>query len=673
MGFFKKKKKKNQLFPILEEIKNNADKNRYSILFVKLIAALRPEKKEQPDKYIQQLLANVENDHTLQLKLQLMFAELFHTRDSQSIFTSVGILESGTFFTEFFRQIRHSILPPVAEKRSLNYLLELAFNRKDDYIWVSKIPDELWIAFFKIAAGGLVNTDNNLIHSLTNTLTILSYRVSYLGLEKEMGNQLKTELEANIPFIEQNKKIQTLVHLLKSGDTKEAFIQQTSLEAIALLNECEKIIANIRANTDKYGTSLSQSYLVQRCSQQIKRIFLIIRFVTPGALPQHSLINMVSLFKSIVESINKRNSIRDLYRKNTGMLAYQIAEHKSATGEHLITTTRQEYIALFFSAAGCGVIISLAAFIKVLLQKMHIADFWQYFAYSLNYAIAFIVIYFTGATLATKQPAMTASVLASSLDGRKGGVSLQGLALSFARVWRSQFICFLGNLSVVFPMAYLISFAYQYLTGIPLMDSDESIRSIGDQNPITSLALYYGALTGVCLFISGIISGYMDNKVIYSNIKQRLKQNQRMRTVFGPKNLGQAADFIVQNLGGILGYICLGFMLGYSTLFGKFFGIPFDTRHVTISTAYFGFGVENLNNQLSQQQWILTTLGIIGIGFFNFLVSFGMAFYVAVRSRNVPFSSLPTVGKLIGKYLLKYPLDFIYPPKRERKEVEVFE
>lgn len=99
---FLKRKKKNQLFPILEEIKNNADKNRYSILFVKLIAALRPEKKEQPDKYIQQLLANVENDHTLQLKLQLMFAELFHTRDSQSIFTSVGILESGTFFTEFF-------------------------------------------------------------------------------------------------------------------------------------------------------------------------------------------------------------------------------------------------------------------------------------------------------------------------------------------------------------------------------------------------------------------------------------------------------------------------------------------------------------------------------------------------------------------------------------------
>jgi len=672
MAFYKKKKKEESLFQVMEKIKTNADRNLYSILFVELIAALRPGKEMSSESLMQELLDRVAHDKQLEAGLQQLFATLFQVHDSQSIFTSIGIFESGTFFSELFRQIRHSILPPLVDKRSLSYLLERAFSNKKDYVWVRSIPDHLWIRFFKIAAGGLVKEDTGLVHSLTNTLTELSFRVSYLGLEPEIVYPLKTLKQDINPFIEQNKKVQTLVHLLQSKDQHPAFVQSSAEDAIKILNECEKVIATIRSGTDKNGTSLGQAYLLLRCSQLLKRIFIIIRFLAPEALPQHALINSVSFFRSLVESLNKQNSIADLYKKNSGMLAYQIAEHKSASGEHLITTSRSEYTALFYSAAGCGVIISFAAFIKVLLQKMHIADFWQYFLYSLNYAIAFIIIYLTGATLATKQPAMTASALAGSLDGRKGGVSLKGFAISFAKVWRTQFVCFAGNLVVVFPMAYLIAFAWRSITGMPLMVGDEVNHAINDQNPVTSLALYYGALTGVCLFISGIISGYMDNKAIYTHLKERLKQHDGLRRTFSASSLDKITNFLVHSLGGVVGYIALGFMLGYSTLIGKFFGFPFDTRHVTISTAYYGFGVESINNGLSPNQWILTTLGIVGIGFFNFLVSFGLAFYVAMRSRNVPFSSLPTVAKLVWKYVRKYPFDFIYPPKENRKEEEVF-
>ncbi|KAA5533567.1 hypothetical protein F0919_13590 [Taibaiella lutea] len=672
MVFYNKKDKGKNLFQIMEMIKTNADKNLYNMLFVELIAALRPKKNISSEILMQQLLEQLAHDKQLEEQFQKMFAELFRTHDSQSIFTSIGIFESGTFFSELFRQIRHSILPPVVDKRSLSHLLERAFSKKKDYIWVRSIPDNLWIEFFKIAAGSLIKEDTGLVHSLTNTLTELSFRVSYLGLESEISNPLKLLKQDINPFLEQNKKVQTLVHLLQSKNQQTAFVQSSAEDAIKILNECEKVIANIRAGTDKNGTSLGQSYILLRCSQLLKRIFIIIRFLAPEALPQHALINSVSFFKTVVESLNKQNSIADLYKKNSGMLAYQITEHKSASGEHLITTSRAEYKALFFSAAGCGVIISFAAFIKVLLQKNHIADFWQYFLYSLNYAIAFIIIYLAGATLATKQPAMTAAALAGSLDGRKGGVSLKGFAISFAKVWRTQFVCFAGNLIVVFPMSYLISFAWRSIMDMPLMVGEEVNHAINDQNPVTSLALYYGALTGVCLFISGIISGYMDNKAIYTHLKERLKQHDGLRRTFSAANLDKIANFFVHSLGGVVGYIALGFMLGYSTLIGKFFGIPFDTRHVTISTAYYGFGVESINNALSRNQWILTTLGIIGIGFFNFLVSFGLAFYVAMRSRNVPFSSLSTVARLVWKYVRKYPVDFIYPPREDRKEEEVF-
>lgn len=673
MSLFRKNKDKYNLQVLIQEIKSTTDTNRYSTLFIELIAILRPGKNQEPEENMRELLLALQQDKQFESGLQNMFVYLFNTRDSQSIFTNVGILSAGTFFSELFRQIRHRILPPMPEKRSMNYLLERAFYKKDDYKWVSDIPDALWIQFFSIAAGGLKKEDSPFQRYLTNTLTILSYRVSYLGLEEELSQQLKSTAEVDTPFIEQNKKIQSFIYLVKSGDSSEAYLQESGQAVIDQLNACEQIINDIRANTGKNGTSLGQSYLLLRSMQQIKRMFIIIRFLTPGDLPQHSLENSVTLFESVIESINKRYSISDLYRKNSGMLAYQIAEHKSASGEHYITTTRSQYSDFFYAAAAGGVIIAFAAVVKALIHKVHLPLFWQYFTYGFNYAVAFVALFITGASLATKQPTMTASALASSLDSRKGGVSLQGLALTFGKVWRSQFASFAGNLIVVFPLAYLLSVGWEYLTGSPLLhDQKESLQSLRDQNPLTSLAWIYACITGVCLFTSGIITGYVDNKVIYGNLGARMKEHSGLRKIISGKSLSRTSDFLVKNLGGITGNICLGFMLGYAKLIGEFFGLPFDIRHITISTAYFAFGVDGLDNHLSAFDWIWTTIGVIGIGFFNFMVSFSLAFYVAVRSRNVPISRLPQVGRLIWKYFIRYPLDFVYPPRQDRKEEEVF-
>jgi site-specific recombinase len=673
MPLFKRQEQQYDLDVLVQEMKSTTDTNRYSTLFIELIAALRPGKKQHPGDNIRRLLDILKQDKQLETSLQKLFVYLFNTRDSQSLFTNVGILSGGTFFSEMFRQLRHRILPPLPEKRSMNYLLERAFHKKDDYLWVSAIEDEVWIEFFRIAAGGLEKANTPFQQYLTNSLTILSYRVSYLGLEDELSQQLKSETEIITPFIEQNRKIQSFIHLVKAGNTPDAYLQSSAQDIISQLDECERIIGDIRSNTGKYGTSLGQSYLLLRTSQQLKRMFIIIRFLTPAELPQYSLHNSVTLFETIIESINKRYSIKDLYRKNSGMLAYQIAEHKSASGEHYITTTRSEYTGFFYSAAAGGVIIAFAALMKALLHKIHMALFWQYFFYGLNYAIAFVALFVTGASLATKQPTMTASALAGSLDARKGGVSFQNLALTFAKVWRSQFSSFAGNLIVVFPLAYLLSVAWELLTGTPLLhDRQESLQSLRDQNPLTSLAWVYACITGVCLFTSGIISGYVDNKVVYGNIGARMKEHQGLRKIMKGSTLSRVSDFVVKNLGGIVGNVSLGFMLGYAKLIGEFFGIPFDIRHITISTAYFAFGVDGLDNQLSAYDWIWTTIGVIGIGFFNFLISFSLAFYVAVRSRNVPLSRLPFAGKLIWQYLIRYPQDFIFPPKKDRKESDVF-
>ncbi len=100
-----------------------------------------------------------------------------------------------------------------------------------------------------------------------------------------------------------------------------------------------------------------------------------------------------------------------------------------------------------------GAWICLVVLIKNLLIRVPMAVFWHGFAYSVNYSLGFILIEETGATLATKQPAFTASAVASSLDTRKNThqPNLYNLAVTVAKVSRSQIASFAGNLIVVFP------------------------------------------------------------------------------------------------------------------------------------------------------------------------------------------------------------------------------
>src|SRR5690554_3868224 len=190
MNLFKKKKKLPvyDLSSLAVDIKTTTDTNLYVTLFIRLVKALRPDKKESASVKMAELLELLKNNKQFLKGLQDMFVYLFNTRDSQSLFTDVGILKSGTFFSEFWGQVKHKILPPLPAKRSLNYLLERAFNKKNDYKWVAEIPDELWIEFFQLAGGLLEKSNTPFQEYLSNSLTILSYRVTYLGLEDEFKN-----------------------------------------------------------------------------------------------------------------------------------------------------------------------------------------------------------------------------------------------------------------------------------------------------------------------------------------------------------------------------------------------------------------------------------------------------------------------------------------------------
>ena len=94
------------------------------------------------------------------------------------------------------------------------------------------------------------------------------------------------------------------------------------------------------------------------------------------------------------------------------------------------------------------------------------------------------------------------------------------------------------------------------------------------------------------------------------------------------------AAFIGKNLGGIIGNLLLGFMLGMAGNIGHFIGIPFDIRHVTISSGYFGLSLGS-GYQFGLDLILTVFVGVLLIGTVNIISSFLISFIIACRSRNL--------------------------------------
>lgn len=322
---------------------------------------------------------------------------------------------------------------------------------------------------------------------------------------------------------------------------------------------------------------------------------------------------------------------------------------------------------MIYSAMWGGVIISFVAIIKNLIGKLKLAPFPAGFLYSVNYSAGFIMIEQTGSTLATKQPAFTASAVASSLDAKKnaGEPDIEGLAATVAKVSRSQIASFFGNLVIVFPLTFLLAWGYHELFNKRIADEAVAMKMLLDQHPWRSASLLYACFTGFFLFASGIIAGYWQNKIRYGQIKERMKNHPVLKRSLSPKRLEKVAAYVEKNFGAIMGSTALGFFLGFSGVMGKILGVPFDIRHITISAGNTAIAVYELGLDNIPSYFMLAVFfGVLAIGFVNFLSSFFFAFVMAVKSRGIRLSQYPRLFRSIGRYFLKHPREFILPSKK---------
>lgn len=668
------RKKKADFFEEIKEkrsLLSMRDKRKGIEFLVNFFGEIRPAngKDKNADQNLQQAIKEIHENRPVLTNLQhALLSQLINTKLTSAI-TESGIPLARNFWQEFFTRIRHKILPPLQDETDFLSTINRIFYKKNDFKWVESISRKTWIDFFEAIGFSFSLRDTNLKTELLQSLKILSFQVAQLGLEKEVLNYLPGEQQKKeTPFVLQNYKVHELESLVRNN-ADNASIVASSVQLKRIIEECIELIEHIRDSYSERGASLNQTYILLILANRLQRMQLLAD--TLDADGQFDTGRFVDIFRLLVRYEKRKNSIREFLSQGAGYLAYQIAEHKGSKGGQYITSTWKEYLGMIHSAMWGGFIISFIAIFKNLLGKLMLAPIPQGFLYSVNYSMGFIMIEETGSTLATKQPAFTASAVASSLDTKKQGgePDLHNLAVTVAKVSRSQIASFVGNLVIVFPLTFVLAWVYDLLFGYKIAGGSAALKLLSDQHPWTSLSLLFACFTGFFLFASGIIAGYVQNKIQYGNIKERLKQHPALRHSIPAKRLNKIAVYLERNAGALIGNIALGFFLGFAGIIGKIFGIPFDIRHITVAAGNAAIGVYGLGLEHIDLLYLLTVLGgVLGIGFLNFFVSFSLAFTVAVKSRGIHFSQYPQFFRLLGRYFLRRPMDFIRP---RRRQVEV--
>ena len=628
--------------------------------FFSTIRPDRSKEKKEAAFNMQHLLLQLDEHPIFLSNLRnAILSQLVNTNLSTAL-TESGIPLANGFWQEFFGRFRHKFIPALQNENDFLYVLNRVFFKADDFEWVELIPHETWNHFFEAVGLSISIDDKHILIQLMQSLKILSFQVANLGLENEVRRHLSSSDIDENPFLNQTSLVLEIENAFHKDEPELFATLCTKLHLLA--KRGIDSIEFIRQGHSNAGTSIHQTYILLILSNKLERMDLIADILNGDT--HFNTGNFISFFKKLVKNENTKNSIRQFLSESLGYLAYQIAEHKGSKGSHYITSNKKEYRKMLWSAMKGGSVTAFISLFKNMVTVMELPLFWHGFAYSMNYSIGFLVIDATGGTLATKQPAFTASAVASSLD-TKGDTykpNLYNLAITVARVSRSQIASFIGNLLIVLPGAYLLAWCYDLITNHKILEGDAASAMLESQHPWHSLSLLYACNTGFFLFFSGIIAGYVQNKIRYGQIGERLKKHPGWLLNTSAEKLESRSAFIEKNAGAIIGNVALGFMMGMSSLVSKFLGLPFDIRHITISAgnvslAIYGLGIRNI----PVSYLIAVFTGVLGIGFLNFLMSFSLAFIVAVKSRGVQLKDYPEFLGILGRYFLKKPLDFLRP------------
>ena len=611
-------------------------------------------------------LAYLKNNEEIKNNFRDYLFILFSNKSFTKALTDANILSENAFFPELKKRISYKFLPPVEDENTISYIIsKVLFNPKSDSNYIKNIKPEDGSEFFKLMEIEKISTLPKVKKELLISANILALRSVGNALEAGITKMVPEYKNFDNPFVALQSELDSLIGRFKKDKNLQIDSKDVEYKQIKIyLQQCLDFVDKAFKNASKFGISSKINQSLLKIRQQLKRIQDIIPILVVDN-EEDVLINSKNLVSNTLKYNSHRNNVRELIDDSTRLISHLITSHTAETGTHYIATSSKEYLKMFWKASGGGIIVGFLCIFKMMMSYSHGSEFSHAVLYSLNYAFGFIIIYLLGFTLATKQPAMTAATMAKVLsDESSSDKNYKEFANLVAKLSRTQFIAFVGNVLWSFPVALTIIYGMDWFLekNFAVAKADKLLK---DLNPIESKAILHACIAGFFLFISGIISGNISNSSIFNQVPERISQSPFLNQVIGAKNSKKLSDFYTKHWAGIISNFWFGIFLGVIAPLGVFLGLDLDIRHITFSAGNFALALYGKGFDIDTYTFVISLVTIFLIGAFNFIVSFGLSMLLAFRSRKVNFGELTIIYKTILKYFIKNPLRFFIPLKSE--------
>ena len=546
-----------------------------------------------------------------------------------SFFTKFSEMEEFGFSSGLIKRIFRKIIPKVPEADTIEYVLLYKAESMDEAL---SVLDLTTIA------------DSSISYQLDKSIKALCTKIVAFGLDSDIkAKYITLALDA--------KPFETLLE--KVNDLSD-FNETHSGNLIQSLATIENLIVELRKNKNKIGTNFHLTLSSRRILEYSDRIKELLTLKLNIESPEH----WKKMFQDYVEYAKNKDSISSYLSRNSDLVALEIVEHTSNKGEAYIAGSKKEYWNFFNRSLLGGAVIAFFAFFKVYIDSFQLSQLNYAYLFSINYALCFVIVKQIGGIIATKQPAMTASTIAKHIDNNEDLQidSLGHITILIRQVFRSQFISIIGNFLMALTLASSLMIGMRFFEATHLIQMVEAEYLIDTVLPSFSL-LFYAATAGFFLALSGLISGYVDNKVVDSNIAHRIRNNSLFFYSSG------IARFFEKKAGALSGNISLGVFLGSAFLLSNFLPFDVDIRHIAFSSSYVGYSIFNVSFHPSIIALALS--GALLIGFVNFIVSFSITLYLALKSRGANFRIIPKVLFNVAKDFLLNPLAYFIQRDRD--------
>jgi site-specific recombinase len=603
---------------------------------------------------IEAVCSLLEEDAELRTGVRAYASLLARSARTSSALADLGLLPSHGLFAELRQRLFTRLLPSHRPPHELTEILQFVFDPVDA-TWLETV-DDTQVA--RLLAAFTPDDDvaiSAIAHGALRAIDLLSHRLAAAGEDPILVDFDPQALDFDSPFLAQATQVLVLTGTLRARRELPASADAAPAEddrhARVLLRQCSDATARMRKRAPRSGATIRLTYELERIDDLVERLSLLLD--TVAADPQVASLARASLFRRLVLAQGEIEQILPLLSRGSYLVASEMVSHAGRTGEHYIARTRAEYGGMWLAAGGAGLIVACLAGIKVGMALLGAPPLVEAFLFSTNYAVGFVLVQMLGMTIATKQPAMTAAALASSIDTSRPKET-RSLIETIQCVARSQLAAILGNCLVAMPAALVLSAAFALIFGVPIASVEKAQHLVEEIDPLHSLAIPHAAITGLWLTVSAIAAGYASSSVVARHAPERIRRSRALLRRWGRDRVDRLARVVESSAGAVVGSIVLGILLGSTGTLGRLLGLPIDIRHVSFASANLGLAIATLG--ASNVHLARSVLGIAAIGATNLAVSFSFSLGLALHARRTRLRDLPTLaGDLLQSALRELP------------------